>query len=149
MRVNPIRSYNGLNSAPRNKQVSFGLIENEENTKRVLPKKSDYRIPFDTQWKHLQEHPAVTVTSEGDKAWARINPGFESTYGLLDIDDFTKTSYLVDLQEQDQFDSFYHALEFCDAKKIGAQSSSDSTSRYGEKTAFDEATEGGFGVKVW
>ncbi len=120
MRVNPIRSYNGLNSAPQKKQVSFGLIENEENTRRVLPKNSDYRIPFDTQWEYLKNHDAVTVTSEGNKAWAKINKGFEDRYGRLDGKSFfMPENYLQDLENQDNFDSFYYTLESIDYDRKG------------------------------
>jgi hypothetical protein len=149
MRVNPIRSYNGLNSAPRNKQVSFGLIENEENTKRVLPKNSGYRIPFDKQWEYLKNHDAITVTSNGDRAWARINPGFEKMYNFLAGGNFTEINYLIDLEKQGEFDSFYRMLNRVDNSRNGVKRASNGVAGSIEKSAFDEATEGGFGVKVW
>jgi hypothetical protein len=149
MRVNPIRSYNGLNSAPRNKQVSFGLIENEENTKRVLPKNSDYRIPFDKQWEYLKNHDAITVTSDGNKASARINPGFEEMYKFLSGQSFVRINYLVDLEKQGEFDSFYRMLQSLDCDRAGTNPQVSQSGGSVEKSAFDEATEGGFGVKVW
>lgn len=147
MRVNPIYAYNRFIPAQKNKQVSFGLIENEENTKRVLPKNSDYRIPFDTQWQYLKDHDAVTVTSEGNKAWARINAGFEKMYNLLNYENLDKPNYLVDLEDQDQFDSFYRRLTFIDNDRQGIKVSGGCFIDDNE-SAYDRATKDGFGVKV-
>ncbi len=151
MRVNPIYTYNRFISAPKNKQVSFGLIENEENTKRVLPKNSDYRIPFDKQWQCLKDHDAVTVTSEGNKAWARINPGFDDMYDFLAGKGFIKRNYLTNLEGQDRFDSFYYTLQSIDYdRKYPHGSGIDCGGCTVEsKSSWEEDLESGFGVKIW
>ncbi|GBF23143.1 hypothetical protein tpqmel_0547 [Candidatus Gastranaerophilus sp. (ex Termes propinquus)] len=147
MKINPIGVYTGAGLQPKN-NVNFGLVENEENTRRVLPKNPDYcGWKFESVFHRLKQHDAVTVTSEGNKAWANINKGFEDLYSLLSEKCRLtgKSSYLIDLEDQEQFDSFFDRLMYCDTeRKNPTDFSNAGKTREPEKSILDKLEDSGF-----
>lgn len=147
MRVGSIRSYSVPNSTLKNRQVNFGLIDKDSETEvlgilsRVAGRRKEEKTDL------LRMHKAVTLYAKGGNLHAKINPGYEKVYNLLNYKNFDKPNYLVDLEEQDQFDDFYRRLTFIDDDRAGIKVSDGCTIE--SKSSWEEDLESGFGLKTW
>ena len=104
MKIAGITPYVRANS---NTQVqNFGLIPNPE-TEKLLPANKE-------EIEHLRAHDAVTIKSDGQKAWGEINEGFQKLYDFLLSNAFSRPNYLVDLQKKEYFKDFFDRLLHCD-----------------------------------
>lgn len=131
MRISPLTAYTGANLQPQNKNVSFGLIQ-DERTENLLP-------ATEKQKNYLRKHDAVTIKSEGSNVKAEINKGFEKVYNLLNYKNSDKPNYLVGLEEEEQFGDFYRRLQFCDDDRNDVKPLDLGTSSRSKESAYDQA----------